>query len=203
MTKQYTENDIDRIAAELLKGNTIAFPTDTVYGIGVIYNSLEALKKLKKAKQRPETKPIPTMVSSINQINNLAILNDSALKIAHAFMPGPITLVLPKKDKIKDFVTNGKNTIAIRIPDNDFILKLIKKCNSPLLVSSANISGGSNCFNDKDVLKQLQGRIDGVVLGEAGGNMASTIVDMTGSNPIILRKGPISYKQIMDVIENR
>lgn len=199
-TIRYDEKDIDIIAEQLLNGAVIAFPTDTVYGVGVIYNDLLALNNLKKAKGRPETKPIPTMVSSLDGLKSVAYVNEDALKVAKAFMPGGITLILPKKENVKDFVTNGKASIAVRIPNNQFILKLITKCGKPLLVSSANLSGGPNCFTEEDVLKQLEGRINGVVSGDAGGTMASTIVDMT-DNPLIVREGPISYEQIMEVIK--
>ena len=197
----YNKEDLDLVANELLKGKVIAFPTDTVYGVGVIYNDLDALNRLKQAKDRPETKPIPTMVGSIDDLETVAYVNDDVLKVAKAFMPGPITLILPKKENVCDFVTNGKNSIAVRIPNNEFLLSLIKKSGKALLVSSANISGKDNCFNTDDVIRQLDGRIAGIVEGESGGSMASTIVDMTGDEPLIIREGPITYNQINEVLK--
>lgn len=199
--KIYDKSEIDTIALELKNGKVIAFPTDTVYGVSVIYDDLVALENLKRAKGRPETKPIPTMVASLEQIRKIALIDDRALKVIKSFMPGAITIILPKKDEVSDYITNGKKTIAIRMPNDDFILKLIDKCDRPLLVSSANLSGGDNSFTTNDVLAQLDGRIDGVVEGTAGGKLASTIVDLTGDNITILREGPISYEEIVKTLE--
>lgn len=199
--KIYDKSEIDTIALELKNGKVIAFPTDTVYGVSVIYDDLVALENLKRAKGRPETKPIPTMVASLEQIRKIALVDDRALKVIKSFMPGAITIILPKKDEVSDYITNGKKTIAIRMPNDDFILKLIDKCGRPLLVSSANLSGGDNSFTTNDVLAQLDGRIDGVVEGTAGGKLASTIVDLTDDNITILREGPISYEEIVKTLE--
>ena len=199
--KIYDKSEIDTIALELKNGKVIAFPTDTVYGVSVIYDDLVALENLKRAKGRPETKPIPTMVASLEQIRKIAVVDDRALKVIKSFMPGAITIILPKKDEVSDYITNGKKTIAIRMPNDDFILKLIDKCDRPLLVSSANLSGGDNSFTTNDVLAQLDGRIDGVVEGTAGGKLASTIVDLTDDNITILREGPISYEEIVKTLE--
>ena len=163
-------------------------------------NINKSLNNLKKAKGRPEEKPIPTMVSSIEELEKVAYVNEDVLKVAKAFMPGAITLILPKKEIVEDFVTNGKNSIAVRIPDDEFILKLISKCGKSLLVSSANLSGGPNCFTTDDVISQLDGRINGIVEGFALGEQASTIVDMT-DNPVIVREGIISYEQIINEIK--
>lgn len=199
--KIYNKSEIDTIALELKNGKVIAFPTDTVYGVSVIYDDLAALENLKRAKGRPETKPIPTMVASLEQIRKIAVVDDRALKVIKSFMPGAITIILPKKDEVSDYITNGKKTIAIRMPNDDFILKLIDKCDRPLLVSSANLSGGDNSFTTNDVLAQLDGRIDGIVEGTAGGKLASTIVDLTDDNITILREGPISYEEIVKTLE--
>ncbi len=199
--KIYNKSEIDTIALELKNGKVIAFPTDTVYGVSVIYDDLVALENLKLAKGRPETKPIPTMVASLEQIRKIALVDDRALKVIKSFMPGAITIILPKKDEVSDYITNGKKTIAIRMPNDEFILELIDKCGKPLLVSSANLSGGDNSFTTNDVLAQLDGRIDGIVEGTAGGKLASTIVDLTGDNIIILREGPISYEEIVKTLE--
>ena len=199
--KIYNKSEIETIALELKNGKVIAFPTDTVYGVSVIYDDLVALENLKLAKGRPETKPIPTMVASLEQIRKIALVDDRALKVIKSFMPGAITIILPKKDEVSDYITNGKKTIAIRMPNDEFILELIDKCGKPLLVSSANLSGGDNSFTTIDVLAQLDGRIDGIVEGTAGGKLASTIVDLTGDNIIILREGPISYEEIVKTLE--
>lgn len=190
-TIRYHKEDIQAVVKQLKQKKVIAFPTDTVYGLGVIYDE-EALAALKYSKGRPENKPIPTMVGSLAQMEEIAVLNEEAKKLAAAFMPGAFTMILKKKDSVADFVTNGMETIGIRMPQDDFVLELLRQVDSPMLVTSANLSGEATGLVDVQVLSQLDGRIDGIVLGEAGGKVASTIVDMTSGKLKILREGPIS-----------
>ena len=190
-TIRYHKEDIQAVVKQLKQKKVIAFPTDTVYGLGVIYDE-EALAVLKYSKGRPENKPIPTMVGSLAQMEEIAVLNEEAKKLAAAFMPGAFTMILKKKDSVADFVTNGMETIGIRMPQDDFVLELLRQVGSPMLVTSANLSGEATGLVDVQVLSQLDGRIDGIVLGEAGGKVASTIVDMTSGKLKILREGPIS-----------
>ena len=190
-TIRYHKEDIHAVVKQLKQKQVIAFPTDTVYGLGVIYDE-EALAALKYSKGRPENKPIPTMVGSLAQMEEIAVLNEEAKKLAAAFMPGAFTMILKKKDSVADFVTNGMETIGIRMPQDDFVLELLRQVGSPMLVTSANLSGEATGLVDVQVLSQLDGRIDGIVLGEAGGKVASTIVDMTSGKLKILREGPIS-----------
>ncbi|PWL65540.1 MAG: threonylcarbamoyl-AMP synthase [Amedibacillus dolichus] len=190
-TIRYHKEDIQAVVKQLKQKKVIAFPTDTVYGLGVIYDE-EALAALKYSKGRPENKPIPTMVGSLAQMEEIAVLNEEAKKLVAAFMPGAFTMILKKKDSVADFVTNGMETIGIRMPQDDFVLELLRQVGSPMLVTSANLSGEATGLVDVQVLSQLDGRIDGIVLGEAGGKVASTIVDMTSGKLKILREGPIS-----------
>ena len=190
-TIRYHKEDIQAVVKQLKQKKVIAFPTDTVYGLGVIYDE-EALAALKYSKGRPENKPISTMVGSLAQMEEIAVLNEEAKKLAAAFMPGAFTMILKKKDSVADFVTNGMETIGIRMPQDDFVLELLRQVGSPMLVTSANLSGEATGLVDVQVLSQLDGRIDGIVLGEAGGKVASTIVDMTSGKLKILREGPIS-----------
>ena len=190
-TIRYHKEDIQAVVKQLKQKKVIAFPTDTVYGLGVIYDE-EALAALKYSKGRPENKPIPTMVGSLAQMEEIAVLNEEAKKLVAAFMPGAFTMILKKKDSVADFVTNGMETIGIRMPQDDFVLELLRQVGSPMLVTSANLSGEATGLVDVQVLSQLDGRIDGSVLGEAGGKVASTIVDMTSGKLKILREGPIS-----------
>ena len=190
-TIRYHKEDIQAVVKQLKQKKVIAFPTDTVYGLGVIYDE-EALAALKYSNGRPENKPIPTMVGSLAQMEEIAVLNEEAKKLVAAFMPGAFTMILKKKDSVADFVTNGMETIGIRMPQDDFVLELLRQVGSPMLVTSANLSGEATGLVDVQVLSQLDGRIDGIVLGEAGGKVASTIVDMTSGKLKILREGPIS-----------
>ncbi len=200
-TIRFEKREIDKVLEALKSGKVVAFPTDTVYGLGVIYDQ-EALKRLKDAKGRSETKPIPTMVSSYAQLMQIAEISKQAKRLIKAFMPGALTLVMKKKVRVPDFVTNEKATIAVRMPDDPFVLSLIEGCGGPLLVSSANRSEMPSALNDQEVFSQLDGRIDAVVIGTAGGEKASTIIDVSEAEIKILRIGDISEAQIRKALEN-
>lgn len=200
-TIRFEKREINKVLEALKSGKVVAFPTDTVYGLGVIYDQ-EALKRLKDAKGRSETKPIPTMVSSYAQLMQIAEISKQAERLIKAFMPGALTLVMKKKGCVPDFVTNEKATIAVRMPDDPFVLSLIEGCGGPLLVSSANRSEMPSALNDQEVFSQLDGKIDAVVIGTAGGEKASTIIDVSEAEIKILRIGDISEAQIRKALEN-
>ena len=146
------------------------------------------MRKLKESKGRPENKPIPTMVADVEQMKCIAQMPAEAVALADAFMPGAFTMILKKQERLPDYVTNGFPTVGIRMPDDPFVLHLIKECGKPL--------------RDEQVLEQLDGRIDAIVLGEAKGKLASTIVDMSEEEPRIVREGPISADDIKSVLHN-
>lgn len=198
-TIYYNKSDIVAAANALKAGKTVAFPTDTVYGLGVIYDE-NALNRLKTAKGRSECKPIPTMVASYDQLMQVAEMNETAKKLMKAFMPGALTLILKKKESVPAYVTNGNCTIAVRMPNDPFVLSLIQLCEGPLLVSSANRSNAPNTQTASEVYKQLNSRIDAIVLGEAGGKTASTVIDVSDAEIKILRSGTISKADIQKVL---
>lgn len=200
-TRYFETSDMMEVANCLKQGAVIAFPTDTVYGLGVVYNNENALIKLKQAKGRPENKPIPTMVASFSQLKQVAIVDALAEKLVKAFMPGAFTLVLKRKTTTPLYATNHLDTIGVRMPADEFLQSLIQACGVPLLVSSANISGEMPCINDQQVRDQFAGKIDGIILGEAQGKVASTIVDVSESDIKILRQGPISKEDILNTIQ--
>lgn len=202
-TIQYLNSQIDIVTQAISDGQVIAFPTDTVYGLGVRYDSEDALNRLKKAKIRPESKPIPMMVSALSQIEEVAYVNDIAKLLIQNFMPGAFTIVLKKKEKIAGYVTNGLPTIAIRMPDDEFVLGIMNRLGKAMLVSSANISAEHSCSNGEEVLKQLDGRIDGIVMGESKSEIASTIVDATTEEVKVLREGAITKEMINKILEER
>ncbi|WP_270598919.1 L-threonylcarbamoyladenylate synthase [Faecalicoccus pleomorphus] len=193
--RTYSKEEINAVADALQNHKIIALPTDTVYGVGVMYGDLKDLQRLKNAKHRPETKPIPMMVSSIEHMELVAVVDERVKKIAEQFLPGALTLVLKVKDNVPKEYTNGLDTIAIRIPDEPFILRVIDELNTPLLVTSANQSGAKTALTSDDVLEQLPD-IDGLVLGKCRALQASTIVDCTQGNLKILRPGPITLEQL-------
>lgn len=200
-TTKISKNDIKNVIDILKNGGIVAFPTDTVFGLACIINK-EAISKIYEAKGRSFDKPLPMMCNSLEMIESVAYVSDKAKKIINKFVPGAITLIFNKKDNIEDFVTNGKKTIGIRVPDDKWILNLISELNEPILVTSANLSDTGSLTSFEDVYKQLNGRIDAIVCEDARGETSSTIIDIT-NDVKLLRQGPISLNDIMEVINEK
>ena len=196
--KIYDKKNLKEVVELFENHGIIAFPTDTVYGVGVKFGDVNDLVRLKNAKHRPEEKPIPMMVSNLKQIEMVADINDMTRKIIEKFMPGALTIVVNLKDGVSREFTNGKDTIAIRMPDDDFVLSVIDRLDCPLLVSSANVSGEPTALTMEDALGQLP-HIDGIVRGECKQLMASTIVDCTLAELKVLRPGPISEEMLKNI----
>ena len=198
--RTYQKEQIKEVAQAFQAHQILAVPTDTVYGVGVLYGDLKDLERLKHAKHRPETKPIPMMISNIEQMKQIAQVDRRIEQIASRFLPGALTLVLRVKETVPKAYTNGLDTIAIRIPDEDFLLQVIQELNAPLLVTSANQSGAKTAICSEDVFEQLP-NIDGIVLGRCKALQASTIVDCTQEELTILRPGPITLEQLKEAID--
>ncbi len=198
-TIRWQHFDIEPAAKLLKRGGVLAFPTDTVYGLGVCYDQEKALNALKQAKGRPDHKPIPVMIASLEQAEKIAYISEQARRIMETFMPGALSVVLRKKPDVPAYVTNGMDTIALRMPNDQAVLSLIEQCGCPLLVSSANRSGQETALNGETVLSQLDGAIDAIIMGKAQGTLASTIVDCTGDNLVVLREGPIQAQVLYQV----
>lgn len=194
--KIYKKEEIELIKNDLLKGEIIAFGTDTVFGLACVYDNNEAIKKIYEAKNREAKKALPMMCGSKEMIKEVAYVSSKAQKLMDKFMPGAITIIYKKKDVISKQVTSGLNTIGIRIPDDEWIIELINKVKKPLLVTSANISSEPSLSKWEDVYRKLDGRIDGVVAEDARGESASTIVDCSNEDIKILREGPILKEEI-------
>lgn len=195
MIRRYKENEVEQLADILRNDGVISVPTDTVYGICARINSEKAHNKLMDVKKRPKNKAFPIMCADERQIKNIAVVDARAEELIRAFMPGPITLVLNRNNTLSEYVTNGKDTIAVRMATSKVLEELIRKTESPLFMTSANKSEEPECTNLDDIEKScplLDGMLDGnVVFGEA-----STIVDCSSEELKILRIGPISIEQI-------
>lgn len=200
MTKVVLENQMNEICDVIQKGGIVAFPTETVYGVGIHFDDEEALERLMEAKNRDYSKAITLMVADKADISQYAYISPQAQKMIDQFMPGMITLIFKKKESVRDIMTNGKLTIGIRIPDSEFVLSLLKKV-GPMLVTSANLSQHSNTTSTQEVLNQLDGRIDLVVDGKTSDNIASTVVDVSQDEIKILRAGKITKEQIEEAIK--
>lgn len=197
--KMYTQDQLDQVVDAFQAHKVLALPTDTVYGVGVLYGDLADLDHLKHAKHRPETKPIPMMVSNLEQMKQIAKVDARTEKLVQTFLPGPLTLVLPVSETLDLAYTNGKKTVAVRIPDEPFVLTVIEKLGKPLLVSSANVSGKPAAVSYQEAMDNLP-NIDGIIQGECKQLEASTIVDCTQDKLSILRPGPILLKELTNCL---
>ena len=197
MTKVLWKKNLEETACLLKSGAIVAFPTDTVFGIGVIYNDGNAVEKMKEAKGRDASKPFPLMVANERQLQEVAFIGERERRIIRKYTPGALTLVLRRKDTVSKEFVNGFDTIAIRIPDDAYVLKLLRKT-GPMFVTSANLSGQKAADNDREVLRQLDGRIAAVVRGKAKSGVASTIIDCTGEELKCLREGTLSFREILE-----
>jgi L-threonylcarbamoyladenylate synthase len=185
------------LAVNLLQaGEVIAFPTDTVYGIGARADSENAIGKLYQIKARSMDKPIPVMVAELKQLEQLAeSIPDAARRLASWFWPGALTMVLTKRTGLPENLTHLPG-VGVRIPDHPFVLELLSRC-GPLAVTSANLSGQPEALNAEMVRTQMDGRLALVVDGgTTKGGVPSTVVEFTGDKPRILREGPISSDMI-------
>jgi L-threonylcarbamoyladenylate synthase len=191
-----------RAVALLRAGRLVAFPTDTVYGVGVVIWDHEAVRKLYAAKLRPADKAIPVLLADITDLPMVACdLPDDALRLAESFWPGPLTLVVPRSEAVPDDVTAGGATVAVRVPDHELARALIRAAGAPLATTSANLSGQPSPVTAQEVATQLGHRISLVLDGgPCPGGVASTVVDLTGPTPAILRPGPLSLQEILTAL---
>jgi L-threonylcarbamoyladenylate synthase len=196
-----THNSIE-IAAEMLKsGDVIAVPTDTVYGIACLSNNSQAISSLYDIKIRDSLKAIPVLISDLEQLSQISgTLSPNAEKLALAFWPGSLTLVVPKGKAISPALTSY-DTIGVRIPDHDWLRTLIRKA-GPLAATSANISGQPSPTIASEVLNQLKERIPAIFDGGTCKlGVSSTVVDCSTDDVKILRQGGIAEYLIYKALE--
>lgn len=181
-------------------GQLVAFPTDTVYGLGADLFNPDAIEKLYQVKERAHLKAIPVLLSSPAALDQVASnMNELARKLAHKFWPGPLTLIVPVHPRLPKNLS-PQPTVGVRMPDHPDALALLKTC-GPLAVTSANLSGQENTTSAAQVYAQLSGRIPLILDGgTTPGGQPSTVVDCTGTEPAILRFGPISLEEIRAVL---
>lgn len=201
------ENEIDdtiilKAAKILQNGGLVAFPTETVYGLGGNALNPEASGKIYEAKGRPSDNPLIVHISKIEDLYELArVVPDSALALAKRFWPGPLTMILEKKENVPDTITGGLSSVAIRMPENKIALKLIEKSGVYVAAPSANLSGRPSPTSASHVKRDLDGRIDMIIDGgEVNVGIESTIVDLTEAVPTILRPGYITLSDIEECL---
>jgi len=184
-------------ALEILRaGGLVAFPTDTVYGLGALAFDARAVESIYAAKERPIEKAIPVLIGDAQDLVKVAAaVPPMAEKLARTFWPGPLTLVVPKHPGLPESVS-ATTTVGVRVPDHPLARALLQAA-GPLAVTSANMSGRASPSSAAEVVAQIGGRVPLVLDGGATpGGIASTVVDCTGPDPIILREGPIRLAEI-------
>ena len=195
------EKEIEIAKEKLLKHGVVAFPTETVMGLGVLYNDREAYDKLNQIKRRPEDKPYTLMVKSVDDLAKYGVINEVTQRVIDAFMPGSITILVPvKENSVPDYVTHNSNVIGMRVPTNLEAISLLEKVEIPLLVPSANRSGEKPALNSDEVKRIFGDELDFVISGEAQNEVPSTIVDLTREAVKVVREGPIDERDILDAI---
>ncbi|WP_306639853.1 L-threonylcarbamoyladenylate synthase [Sanyastnella coralliicola] len=195
---------IDQAAALIKAGELVSFPTETVYGLGGNALSSASAEKIYAAKGRPSDNPLILHVANVDEVANYAAeVPDEVYALAKAFWPGPLTVVLKKKDIIPDESTGGLDTVAIRVPDHPIALALIQAAGCPLAAPSANLSGKPSPTTAEHVLEDLNGRIAGVIDGGPTYiGLESTVLDLAHGAPAILRHGGISAEQLKTHLPN-
>ena len=190
------------LAADAIRnGGTVAFPTETVFGLGADALNKTAVAKIFEAKGRPADNPLIVHVANREQVSLVAQrIPEIAIDLMEAFFPGPLTLVLPKHPSVPAITTAGLDSVAVRMPNHPVALRLIEACQTPLAAPSANRSGRPSPTTWEDVLQDLDGRIDVLLKGSQSlVGLESTVVDCTGETPVILRTGAISLEEIQQV----
>lgn len=184
----------------LKAGSVVIFPTDTVYGLACrLYDEL-AVKRILKIKKRTQAKHFAVLCDILVTVNDLAVLDVRALKLAHSFWPGPLTLILPSSKS--HYKKTGEKTIGVRIPNHNGVISLIQK-NGPLITTSVNLSGEEPISNYQEIKKLFAHQVDYIYQEEqtSYSNISSTTVDLTNKEVKILREGTINKKQIDEVLK--
>ncbi len=192
------------LAGKIIReGGLVAFPTETVYGLGADGLDEIACRKIFEVKERPAEKALSLHVADFETIEKIAEVDRRAEKLFKKFFPGALTVILPKKNIVPDFVTGGLKSVGIRFPDNETALAVIKSAGKPVAASSANISGKMPPKNAEEVFRNIGGKIPIIIDGgECKFGESSTVVDMSGGEIKILRRGTITEEEIFSALKN-
>lgn len=190
-------------AAEILKkGGIVAIPTETVYGLAASAYNDEAIKKVFIAKGRPQDNPLIVHIADLNEINNIVSdFSKEAVLLAEKFWPGPLTMVLPRTEKVAESVSAGLSTVAVRMPENEVARSIIKASGLPLAAPSANLSGSPSPTTAEHVIADLDGRIDAVIVsGHSDVGVESTVVSLAVTPPRLLRPGKVTAEELREIL---
>lgn len=195
------EKLVERAIRILKDGGIVAFPTDTIYGLGANAFNEDAVLRVYEAKARPRNFALTLLLADASQIKLVAEnIPKMAWKLAERFMPGALTIVLNKSMAVSNMITGEGSTVAVRIPNHPVPIALVKGLGAPITGTSANISGGNNPLTAEDVFKQLRYRVDMIIDGgRCPIGVSSTVLDLTTNPPKIIREGAISRDQLKSV----
>lgn len=197
-TKILTEKNIKEAAEIIKNGGLVAFPTETVYGLGANALDAEAVGKVYEAKGRPSDNPMIVHIARASDIGQLTPrLSPDIVTLIENFWPGPLTLVVKRKKGVPDRTTGGLDTVGVRMPDSPLALKLIEWAGCPIAAPSANLSGRPSPTRAEDVIEDLSGKVDAILKGpDCRVGIESTVLDVSGETPTILRPGIITPENI-------
>ena len=198
------KEQIDKGISILKKGGIIAFPTDTIYGLGACFDDIAAIERIYWVKQRRDDKGLPLLVADRQQMLLVAAsLPPLAEKLLNSFNTGTLTLVLKKAAVVPDIVTGGSDTVAVRITAHPVARALLKGLGKPIVATSVNVSGQPSALTAEKVRRQLGAKIDLIIGGGSGGGVESTIIDVNTDIPVILRRGVIAEEEILEAAQSR
>jgi L-threonylcarbamoyladenylate synthase len=185
----------------LKQGGLVAYPTDTVYGLGAWSSLQHAVGRIYQVKERPRNMPLPLLLADTSEISKVAYpVPQIAWLLAHNFLPGALTLVLHKSKSVPDIITAGGTTVAVRVPDHPIPVALAQGLGTSIVGTSANLSGKPSSLTADEVCSQFGDKIDFIIDGgRCLGGKESTIVDVTGEVPVVLREGAISKEELKRV----
>ena len=195
--------NITRAAGIIRAGGLVVFPTETVYGLGANALDRTAACKIYEAKGRPSDNPLIIHLADINDAEKYSYTCDLYYKFASKFMPGALTIILPKRDCIPNEVTGGLNTVALRVPSHSIANALIKAAEVPIAAPSVNLSGKPSPTTIKHVIDDMNGRVNAIIDGgDSTIGLESTIIKIDGDKVTLLRPGGITYEELLSVYEN-
>lgn len=195
------ETELEEAVKILKEGGIMAFPTETVFGLGVVFDNKEAYDKLVAVKRRPPDKPFTLMLADPEDVQKYCKMNKASEALVREFMPGQFTMVTIAKEGLPSWCVGQTGYVGVRVPDYKNIRDLIRKIGKPLLVPSANRSGESPANNVEEVVKTFEGELDAVLEGKSTSKVPSTVVLVEEKYTHVSREGVISLEQIKKVIE--
>ena len=203
ITRRFTLEEVEEAATMMRKGGLVAIPTETVYGLATNAEDAVAVRMIFDKKDRDYDKPVSMLVTDMKMVEKYAQnIPEVAYRLAEKYWPGPLTMVLPDKEALPPMINNDNGTLGFRCPDHPLTLSIIEKAGVPLAAPSANPSGAEPPRTAQEVLNYFENKIEGIVDGgPCAVGVESTVLDLTGDEPVILREGGIPAQELLDFIK--